>query len=168
MYDVYFYLLGKWGYVFGSVGLSVCLFVCLFVCRQHYSKSYERIGMKFYGGVLGSTKIKFWWWSGYSKMSKWAKNTIIVVAYEDLGAGNDNFSFFSFFRGRGGSLSPPRLNIFRVGNMGVMICLSQGGLRSLSASSYILLSSHWHQPWKLIEIFWKKNYFNNLFSNDRD
>ena len=45
------YLLGKGGYVFGSVGL----FVCLSVCGQHYSKSYERIGMKFYGGVLGST-----------------------------------------------------------------------------------------------------------------
>ena len=47
------YLLGKGGYVFGSVGLSVCLSVCL--CGQHYSKSYERIGMKFYGGVLGNT-----------------------------------------------------------------------------------------------------------------
>ena len=35
--------------------LSVCLFVCLFVCGQHYSKSYERIGMKFYGRVLSST-----------------------------------------------------------------------------------------------------------------
>ena len=34
-----------------------------------------------------------------------------------------------------GSLSPPRLNIFTVGNMGVVICLGQGGLRSLSASS---------------------------------
>ena len=34
----------------------VCLLVCLSVCGQHYSKSYERIGMKFYGGVLGSTK----------------------------------------------------------------------------------------------------------------
>ena len=33
----------------------VCLLVCLSVCGQHYSKSYERIGMKFYGGVLGST-----------------------------------------------------------------------------------------------------------------
>ena len=50
------YLLGKGGYVFGSVGLSVCLFVCLFVCEQHYSKSYERIGMKFYGRVLSSTR----------------------------------------------------------------------------------------------------------------
>ena len=29
----------------------------------------------------------------------------------------------------------PRLNIFTVGNMRVMICLGQGGLRSLSASS---------------------------------
>ena len=35
--------------------LSVCLSVCLFVCGQHYSKSYERIGMKFYGRVLSST-----------------------------------------------------------------------------------------------------------------
>ena len=33
----------------------VCLSVCLFVCGQHNSKSYERIGMKFYGGVWGST-----------------------------------------------------------------------------------------------------------------
>ena len=31
------------------------LSVCLSVCVQHYSKSYERIGLKFYGGVLGST-----------------------------------------------------------------------------------------------------------------
>ena len=34
----------------------VCLSVCLFVCEQHYSKSYERIGMKFYGRVLSSTR----------------------------------------------------------------------------------------------------------------
>ena len=47
---MYIYLLGKGGYVFGSVGLSVCLFVC-----GHNLKSYERIEMKFYGGVLGST-----------------------------------------------------------------------------------------------------------------
>ena len=50
-----------------------------------------------------------------------------------------------------GSLSQPRLNIFAVGNMRVMICLGQGGLRSLSASSmciqcnlliYIYMHSH--------------------------
>ena len=41
------YLIVKGGDVFGSVGLSVC--------GQHYSNSYERIGLKFYGGVLGST-----------------------------------------------------------------------------------------------------------------
>ena len=29
--------------------------VCLSVCGQHYSKRYERIGMTFYGGLLGST-----------------------------------------------------------------------------------------------------------------
>ena len=45
------YLLGKGGYVFGRVGLSIYLSVC----GQHYSKSYERIGMKYYGGALGST-----------------------------------------------------------------------------------------------------------------
>ena len=27
-----YYLLGKGGYIFGSIGLSVCLFVCLFAC----------------------------------------------------------------------------------------------------------------------------------------
>ena len=46
----------KGSYVFGSIGLSVC---------GHYSKSYEWIGMKFYGGVLGGTYneelIKFLW-----------------------------------------------------------------------------------------------------------
>ena len=45
------------------------------------------------------------------------------------------FFFFFFFRGVG-SLSQPRLNIFTVGNMRIMICLGQGGLRSLSASSF--------------------------------
>ena len=58
---------------------------------------------------------------------------IVVVAYPDHGAGNDPNLFLGGWRGV--SLSPPRLNIFTVGNMGVMICLSQGGLRSLSASS---------------------------------
>ena len=72
-------------------------------------------------------------------MSK--KNTVIVVAYPDRGEGNDPepfFFFFFFFRGVG-SLSQPRLNIFTVDNMRVMIYLGQGGLRSLSASSFILL-----------------------------
>ena len=61
------------------------------------------------------------------------------VAYPDRGAGNDPKLFFIIIiiwgGGGGGSLSPPRLNIFTVGNMGVMICLGQGGLHSLSASS---------------------------------
>ena len=50
--------------------------------------------------------IKFRWWSAYSKESKWAKKYFGV------------------------SLSPPRLNIITLGNMGVMICLGQGGLCS--------------------------------------
>ena len=45
----YYYLHGKEGYVFGGVGLSVCLSVC----GQHYSKSYERTGMKFLGQSSG-------------------------------------------------------------------------------------------------------------------
>ena len=49
------------------------------------------------------------------------------------------FFVFVFFRGVC-SLSQPRLNIFTVGSMRVMICLGQGGLRSLSASS---CKSYW-------------------------
>ena len=122
-------------------------FVCLFVCGQHYSKTYERIGMKFYGGVLGST-MKNWLNFGGDldilRSVNEQKSTIMVVAYPDTGAGNDpNFFllFFLFFLGGGGSLSPPRLNIFTVGNTGVMICLGQGGLRSLSASSLFVCLS---------------------------
>ena len=48
--------------------------------------------------------------------------------------------------GGGGSLSPPRLNIFTVGSMGVMICLGQGGLRSLSASSYYYSNININNP----------------------
>ena len=65
-----------------------------------------------------------------------------MVAYPDRGEGNDPepFFFFFFFFLRGvSSLSQPRLNIFTVDNMGVMICLGQGGLRCLSASSYSIL-----------------------------
>ena len=54
------------------------------------------------------------------------------------------FFFFFFFRGVG-SLSQPRLNIFTVGNMRVMICLGQGGLRSLSASRIIKFLMHNYQ-----------------------
>ena len=36
---------------FGSIGLSVCLFVS----KQNYSKSYEQIVLKLYGGVEGRT-----------------------------------------------------------------------------------------------------------------
>ena len=62
-----------------------------------------------------------------------------MVAYSDRGAGNDPepffFFFFFFLEGAVGSLSQPRRNIFTEGNMRVMICLGQGGLHSLSASS---------------------------------
>ena len=73
-----------------------------------------------------------------------------MVAYPDRGEGNDPepFFFFFFFR-EVGSLSQPRLNIFTVDNMGVMICLGQGGLRSLSASSYTCGSTQYLNIWDL-------------------
>ena len=57
-----YYLPGKGGYVFGSIGLSVC---------KHYSKFYERIVIISYGevwGGKGTTEqlITFWWHSGCS------------------------------------------------------------------------------------------------------
>ena len=72
--------------------------------------------------------------------------TIIVVAYPDRGAGNDPepFFFFFFLRGGGGAGSGGGVvfhnqgsTFFTVDNYGssLMICLGQGGLRSLSASS---------------------------------
>ena len=97
--------------------------------------------MKFYERVLSSTSKNWLNFGGDLGIVRWVneqKNTVIVVAYPDRGEGNDPepffFFFFFFFRGVG-SLSQPRLNIFTVDNMGVMICLGQGGLRSLSASS---------------------------------
>ena len=39
----------------GSIGLSVCLFVS----EQHYSKCYEQIIIKFYGGIRGGL-MKNW------------------------------------------------------------------------------------------------------------
>ena len=92
--------------------------------------------MKFYGRVLSSTRKNWLHFGGDLGIVRWVneqKYTVIVVAYPDRGEGNDPEPFF--FRAVG-SLSQPRLNIFTVGNMGGMICLGQGGLRSLSASSY--------------------------------
>ena len=97
--------------------------------------------MKFYGRVLSSTRknwLHFGGDLGIVRSVNEPKNAVIVVAYPDRGEGNDPepfFFFFFFFRGVG-SVSQPRLNIFTVGNMRVMICLGQGGLRSLSASSF--------------------------------
>ena len=89
------------------------------------------------------------------------------LAYPDRGEGNDPepffFFFFFFFRGVG-SLSQPRLNIFTVGNMGVMICLGQGGLRSLSASSCIIAMRQCHatiqQPCRGLET---RSKYDNMY-----
>ena len=91
--------------------------------------------MKFYGRVLSSTSKNWLNFGGDLGIVRWVneqKNTLIVVTYPDRGKGNDPETFFFKWVG---SLSQPRLNIFTVDNMGVMIYLGQGGLRSLSASS---------------------------------
>ena len=38
--------------------MSLVALVCLSVCKQHYSKSYKRIAVKFYGGIWGGTMKK--------------------------------------------------------------------------------------------------------------
>ena len=54
--DAYYLLAKEVMFLVALVSEFVSLSVCLFVCGQHYSKSYERIGMKFYGRVLSSTR----------------------------------------------------------------------------------------------------------------
>ena len=44
--------MAKGGYVLVAL---VCPSICLSVSEQHYQKSYERIVMKFHGGVMGCT-----------------------------------------------------------------------------------------------------------------
>ena len=39
--------------------MFLVVLVCLSVCGQHYSKSYERIGVKVYGRFLGSTMMNW-------------------------------------------------------------------------------------------------------------
>ena len=59
-----------------------------------------------------------------------------------------NFFFLGGGGGGGVSLSPQRLNILIVGNMGVMICLGQGSLHSLSDSSWRCDKGTWTVEFK--------------------
>ena len=129
------YLLSKRRVCFCSIGLSVSLFV--FVCGQHYSKIYEWIGMKFYGGVLGSTMKNWLKFGGDLGLPRWVNERKHHNSY--------SYSYSQIMvqvmiQNLWVSLSPPRLNIFTVGNMGVMICLSKGGLRSQSSSSIVIIA----------------------------
>ena len=119
--------------------------------------------MKFYGRVLSNTRKNWLNFGGDLGIVRWVnepKTTVIVVAYP-IGVQvmiQNLFLFIFFFRGVG-SLSQPKLNIFTVGNMKVMICLGQGGLRSLSASSFIYISvNFWY-----IYIWIKARASNSLF-----
>ena len=125
--------LAKGGYVFGSIGLAV-----LSVSKQHYTKYYELCYEILWRrlGRCNEELTKFWWQSGSSNMSKWANNIIIVAAWPDCGAGNDLEALGLAFHHRG----PTFINAYcqaatdmtdeTKGNMGVIICLGQGGLRS--------------------------------------
>ena len=72
--------------------------VCLFaVCGQHYSKTYERIGMKFYEGVPDSTMKNWLNFGGDLGILRWVNeqaSTIMVVAYPDRGAGKLSKTFY--------------------------------------------------------------------------
>ena len=55
----------QYNYIFTSLAKEVmflvalvCLFVCLSVSGQHYSKRYERTGMKFYNSMEGSWVVQ--------------------------------------------------------------------------------------------------------------
>ena len=53
--------------------------------------------MKFYGGVQSSTRKNWLNFGGDLDIVRWVneqKNTVIVVAYPDRGAGNDPEPFF--------------------------------------------------------------------------
>ena len=126
--------------------------------------------MKFYGRVLSSTRKNWLNFGGDLGIVRWVneqKNSVIVVAYPDRRAGNDPepffFFFFFFLGGRVGSLSQPRLNIFTVGNMRVMICLGQGGLRSLSASSLEYTMIYFHNFVLLLDISWVGTFLSTNF-----
>ena len=60
---------------FGSVAIKLFFFlsVCLSVCKQHYPKSFERVAMKFYGGVKGARYNKELVIGGSYKVSRSAK-----------------------------------------------------------------------------------------------
>ena len=72
-----YFLICKGGYVFGSVGLSVCLFVCLSE-DNITQKSYERIGVKFNGGVLGSTMKKWLNFGGDQDILRWVNERCAI------------------------------------------------------------------------------------------
>ena len=61
--------------------------------------------MKFYGGVLSSTRKNWLNFGGDLGIVRWVseqKTIIIVVAYPDRGAGNDPELFFFLVVGGGG------------------------------------------------------------------
>ena len=86
----------------------VCLFVCLSVCLSVDNitqKVINGLGWNFMEGALGSTMKNWLNFGGDQGILRWVheqKNTIIVVAYPDRGAGNDPKLFFFFLRGGGG------------------------------------------------------------------
>ena len=54
-----------------KLSFQLCLFVCLFVWKQHYSKRYEQIPMKFYEGVWGGNRKNWLNFGGDLRLLRW-------------------------------------------------------------------------------------------------
>ena len=118
-----------------------CLIVCLFLFFV------DNITQKVMNGLFwdddlwrGSGQyneelIKCWWWSWSSKMSKWAKHTLIDVSRSDRAAGNEPKIFWLAFHHHSSWLA--------VGYMGlIMICLGQGGYTLRVLLVYLCLANY--------------------------
>ena len=90
--------------------MFLVVLVCLSVCQavdNITQKSYEQIGMKFYGGVVDSIMKNWLYFGGDLGILRWVneqKTTIIVVAYPDRGAGNDSKPLGLVFHHEGSTL----------------------------------------------------------------
>ena len=114
----------------------VCLFVCLSVCKQHFSKSYESLQWDFMEWFGDSTRRKWLNGGGNPNLLRWVnEQKLRIVAPGAIPSSRCMWWTRTFEV----SISPrPSIHeyIFSVlCNMGVMICFSQGCLRSQSVLS---------------------------------
>ena len=143
-----------------SLVVLVCVFVLL-VCEQHYSKCYERLWIKCYGGVLGATvgirsvppprpgQFPLDSYPLPIPPGQFPPRTIPLLDQIIISIIDPWTIFAVWWSDRGGlDFHHKRLSIhyplgkIRV-HIGVMVCFGQGGLQSLSVSSVIDISSNY-------------------------